>query len=439
LRPVLFLSDTSWTLPVVAAALLGFAVVSQRLEGTSLTPAIAFTAVGLAISSDALGMVDFAPTAHVIKVLAEATLTVVLFADAARVDPRALREQYSLPARLLGIGLPLTIVLGTLVGVPLLGGLSWPEVLLIAVILAPTDAALGQAVVTDAAVPARIRLGLNVESGLNDGICVPLFYIVLAIASADAGDHTDTAAGRLVVEQLGLGALAGAAAGAAAALLLAGALRRQWIGRAWQQVVPLAAAGLAYGAAAAMGGSGFIAAFVAGAVFGGIRRDASGEIDELLEETGGILSAVTFIAFGAVVLEPAFEHMTTAAVVYAVLSLTVIRMLPVALSVIGMRARRETVLFLGWFGPRGLASIVFAVLATEDGPLPHLNTVLDVIALTVALSVVAHGVTAAPLARRYGAWFARHPREAPPEMESRPAHHVRWRRLHAGRHTGSAL
>jgi sodium/hydrogen antiporter len=436
---VLFLSDTSWTIPIVAAALLGFALVSRRLDGTSLTPAIVFTAVGLAIGGDGFGIADLTPSGHAIKLLAEATLTLVLFADAARVDPRALREQFSLPARLLGIGLPLTIVAGLLVGLPLLGDLGWPEVLLIAVILAPTDAALGQAVVTDAAVPSRIRLGLNVESGLNDGICVPLFYIVLAIASAEAGDHTDTAAFRLVVEQLGLGALAGATAGAVAALLLEASIRREWIATPWRQVVPLATAVLAYGAAAAMGGSGFIAAFVAGAVFGGLRRDSSGEIDELLEEVGGVLSAVTFIAFGAAVLGPAIEHVTTAAFVYAVLSLTLIRMLPVALAVAGMHPRRETVLFLGWFGPRGLASIVFAVLATEDGPLPHQATVLEVVAITVALSVLAHGVTAAPLARRYGAWFAAHPDDATPEMESRPAHQVRWRRGHDGRHSGVAL
>jgi len=182
----------AWALPTIAVSLLAYAAVSRRLDGTPITSAIVFTAIGLAVGSDALGLVDPNVSSEPVKVLAEATLAVVLFGDASRIDLRALREEVSIPARLLGIGLPLTIVAGFAVGLVLLGSLTWAEALLLAIVLAPTDAALGQAVVTLPSLPLRVRQGLNVESGLNDGICVPLFFIVLAIAQAESGDLGDT-------------------------------------------------------------------------------------------------------------------------------------------------------------------------------------------------------------------------------------------------------
>ena len=209
-----------WALPTIALALLGFAAVSGRLEGTPITAPMVFTAVGLLVGADTLGLVDPAVPGEAVKLLAEATLALVLFGDASRIDLRALREEVSIPARLLGIGLPLTLIAGFGVGLVLLGSLSWPEALLLAVILAPTDAALGQAVVTLPRLPSRVRQGLNVESGLNDGICVPLFFIVLAIAQAQAGDVSDVAAFRLVAEEIGYGILGGVVAGRLAAAVV---------------------------------------------------------------------------------------------------------------------------------------------------------------------------------------------------------------------------
>ena len=310
--------------------------------------------------------------------------------------------------------------------------------LLLAIVLAPTDAALGQAVVTLPRLPVRIRQGLNVESGLNDGICVPLFFIALALAQADAGDLSGGEAARLVAEEIGYGVLGGVAAGALGAAVIVFAGRRKWIDEPWLQVVPAATAVLAYGLADGLGGSGFIAAFVGGAVFGALRRRQGGEVGYLVEELGGILSSVTFVVFGAIMLGPALGATTWQIALYAVLSLTVVRMLPVAIALVGTAARRPTVGFVGWFGPRGLASIVFAVIIVEEGGLAHEDVIVTTTVLTIALSILAHGLTAAPLAGRYADWFASHPKDSLPTLESSTPTHVRWRNPRIPRTPGRA-
>src|SRR3954471_18860630 len=242
-----------WALATITLILLGFAAISGRIPGTPITAAMVFTAVGLLVGSEALGLVEVAPAGETGKLLAEATLALVLFADASPLEVRALRGELSVPLRLLGIGLPLTLVAGFLAALVVLPELAWPEALLLAVILAPTDAALGQAVVTLMRLPSRVRQGLNVESGLNDGICVPLFWIVLAIAGAESGSIGHGAAARLVFEQIGYGVLAGVLAGVAAACVVVVASRHRHVGGSWLQVVPLAGAGLAFGLADPIG------------------------------------------------------------------------------------------------------------------------------------------------------------------------------------------
>ena len=419
-----------WQLALVALVLLGFAAVSGRLEGTPITAAMVFTAAGLVLGVEALGLVDPEADGLAVKTLAEATLAVVLFSDASRIDLHALRSELGVPARLLGIGLPLTLLAGFVLALVLLDDLRWPEALVLAVILAPTDAALGQAVVTLKRLPVRVRQSLNVESGLNDGICVPLFLIALAIAQAEGGAIGNGHAVQLVFEKIGYGALGGAIAGAATAAVVVWAGRRGLVDPAWLQVVPLAGAGLAFGLAEAIGGSGFIAAFVGGGVFGGLRRGRGGEVSYLLEQAGAVLAAVTFVVFGAVLLGPALGDVTWQIALYAVLSLTVVRMLPVAISLIGTGARRPTVAFLGWFGPRGAATIVFALLVVEEGGLPGDVILLTTVFLAVALSVFAHGATAAPLAERYADWLEAQPDgdRAPVESgEGEEDEEVRWR------------
>jgi NhaP-type Na+/H+ or K+/H+ antiporter len=414
-----------WQLVALAIVLLGFAAVSKRIEGTSVTAPMVFTTAGLVLGVEAVGLIDPAATGVEVKILAEATLTVVLFSDASRIDLAALRRTVWIPARLLGIGLPLTIVAGFLAALVALDDLSWPEALVLAVVLAPTDAALGQAVVTSPRLPVRIRQSLNVESGLNDGICVPLFFIALAIALAEEGAIGDGHAAQLVAEKIGYGALGGVVAGAAAAAVVVFAGGRRLVDETWMQVVPVAGALLAFGLAEAIEGSGFIAAFVGGAVFGGLRRRRGGDVSHLIEQSGAVLVAVTFVVFGAVLLGPALRDLTWQIAVYAVLSLTLVRMVPVAISMLGSGTRPPTVAFLGWFGPRGAASIVFALLLLEEETLPGEALILTTAFVTVGLSVLAHGVTAAPLASRYADWHDARIEQTP--VESGTEEELRWR------------
>ena len=410
----------TWALATVAFLLLVFAALSHRLKRSYVTLAIFFTSTGL-LAGPALGLLDLELGSEPIKLLAQATLTLVLFSDASRISIPALRREFSVPARLLGLGLPLTIAAGTVAGITVLPGVSLAEALVLAVMLACTDAALGQAVVTDRRIPSRIRQGLNVESGLNDGLCVPLFFIALAIAEADEGALSERGALELVAEEIGWGLVGGVAAGALGAVALRTARQRGLAEAHWLQILTAATALLAAGIAHGLGGSIFIAAFVGGFVFGAVRRDVGGEVGYLVDQGGEVLNAVTFLMFGAVILGPVLDDLAWEALLYAVLSLTVVRMLPVALAMLGTRARPPTLAFLGWFGPRGLASIVFAVILVEEAALPHQETLLLAVVATVGLSVYAHGLSALPLTERYVSWYDAHAPEQRPAMESVPA------------------
>ena len=279
-------SVMKWDLAIVAGALLVVAGVSRRLIDTPFTPAMAFVLIGLLVGPFVLDEVTVSPTSATVRTLAEATLAVVLFADASRIKLRVLRQEYAVPLRLLAIGLPLTIAIGALLAAVMFGHLNAAEAVVLAVLLAPTDAALGQAVVTEPRLPSRIRQGLNVESGLNDGICVPLLLIALAAADVEAKTATSHHAVSIVAEEIGYGILGGVAAGLAAAAVVAIGHRRDLISGSWLQVIPIAGAALAYGFAAALGGSGFIAAFLAGAIFGGLVPEESEEASRLNEEIG---------------------------------------------------------------------------------------------------------------------------------------------------------
>ena len=385
-----------------------------------------FTAAGL-LAGPVLGLIDLKIGGEPVKLLAEATLTLVLFADASRISLPSLRTEFAVPARLLGIGLPLTIAAGTLVGVGVLPGVSLVEALVLSIMLACTDAALGKSVVTDERIPSRIRQGLNVESGLNDGICVPLFFIALALAEADEGAMTAHTAVHLVLEEIGYGLVAGVVAGALGALALRVAASRSLVEAHWLQILAASTAVLAAGIATGLGGSIFIAAFVGGFVFGVVGRRTGGEVSYLVDEAGEVLNAVTFIVFGSAILGPALDDLGWQVIVYAVLSLTIVRLLPVALAFLGSGARRPTVAFMGWFGPRGLATIVFAVILIDESSLPHERTLLLAVVATIGISVFAHGLSARPLTNRYVRWYTSHPREKLPPMESVHAAAHRWR------------
>jgi NhaP-type Na+/H+ or K+/H+ antiporter len=308
--------------------------------------------------------------------------------------------------RMLLFGLPGAIGLGLLFAIWLFPQFTFWEAALLAALLAPTDAALGQAVVTAKEVPVRIRQAINVESGLNDGIVLPAVLLFAALASTQGDTEPGTWA-QFPLLQIGLGPVISIAIGYLAARALDYGSEQGWIGPSFQGIGVLAYALLTYVVAELVGGNGFIAAFVGGIVFGSTLRHPCEFLFEFMETEGQLLMLVTFFIFGAVLLPEGLEHLNWSIVGYALLSLTVIRMLPIALSMIGTGLRLPTALFLGWFGPRGLASILFVLLILEESQIAHRHEILAVTLVTVAMSTLLHGVTAAPLARLYGRLAAR--------------------------------
>ena len=408
---------SAWAGVAVAVTLGGYALVSARLSRTIVSGPMIFVAAGLVLGPLGLGLLTLGEDAEPVKVLFEATLALVLFTDALSVQSKALRRDDFLPIRLLAIGLPLTIALGWLFAWLLLPGLNIWEMALVGVILAPTDAALGQSAISNPGVPALVRQGLNVESGLNDGMSLPFFVLFLAAA---AGHESAQGPGEAFFRALVLSAVLGAAVGWGAAIALRWSAAVGWVEGQWRHILVIATAMAAYGLAVVIEGSGFIAAWVAGLVFGTVLRSAaetprSAAADPqqdlrdtagLAEDLGGLLVAVSFVAFGAVLLDPALQHLSWRIVVYAVASLTVVRMLPVVVALVRSGLRRPTVAYIAWFGPRGLASIVLGLITLEEH-IPGVDTVSAVIAVTVGISVYAHGATSVPLAARYAAWWSR--------------------------------
>jgi NhaP-type Na+/H+ or K+/H+ antiporter len=383
---------------LITAALFAWALVSVRLQQADLTAPVVFTAIGAVLAW--FGLVNSTSPPPGITPVVEVTLVWVLFSDAARLPLQQLRRDVGRYARLLGVGLPLTILFGWALAVWFFPGFGLWLALLVGAALAPTDAALGVPVVTNPAVPSRIRQLITVESGLNDGIATPVVMLGIAGAAAATGLESDAGPGSAAVELL-IGAGAGAAIGAGGGYLLQLARRHGAAAEDFAGIGVLALSLLAYSVTLAAGGNGFVAAFCAGLAFGTCAGQRAPAELVFVEQMSGLVSLLVWLAFGAIMIPTMLAHFVPLTLAYAVLSLTVLRMLPVALASIGAGLDRNTILFVGWFGPRGLASLVFALLALEAlGPVS--DQAVAVIAATVLLSVLAHGFSAAPLATRYG-------------------------------------
>ena len=390
------------SIAVVTGGLLLYAMISGRLQGTIITAPLVFIVFGFAIGNGGLGIAAVNPGHSAIHFIAELTLILVLFADAARIDLGRVKRDHNLPVRMLVIGLPLAIIAGTVIAAQLFPQFTLWEAALLAALLAPTDAALGQSVVSAKAVPVRIRQAINVESGLNDGIALPAVLLLAALAGT-TGETTEASEWlRFGVMQVTLGPIAGIVIGFTGARLLDLAAERKWASNAFQGIGILSLAVFTYVAAELIGGNGFIAAFIGGMVFGNALRHPCTFLFEFMETEGQLLMLITFLVFGAALLPEALELATPATIIYAILSLTVIRMIPIGLALIGSGVRLPTQLFLGWFGPRGLASILFVLLILEESAVPHRDELLVITVITVALSALLHGITAAPLAKAYG-------------------------------------
>lgn len=408
------------TFAMVALFLLAFGVVSERLQRSVVTAPMAFAVFGYVMGPDGLGLLDIGFDSEIVRSMSEVTLVIVLFTDASRIDLRILKRNYHLPLRLLGIGLPLTVLSGTLLAAVMLDTLSFWEAAVAAAILAPTDAALGQAVVSSPKVPVRIRQALNVESGLNDGIALPivLFFIHLAAVSeslVDAGYWFD-----FVTHQLVLGPVVGAVVGFGGGRLVEWGGQARWMSSSFQRISAISVSLLAFAGAEAVDGNGFIAAFVAGFVLGNTAKRACTSLIEFAEAEGQLLALSAFFVFGVAEIGPTIDALTAPLVLYAVLSLTLIRMVPVSLSLFGTGLHAPTHVFLGWFGPRGLASILYIFLVLEESGLRGRNQIFSVVMCTVLLSIFAHGMSAWSASQWYARHAERHREIEPDAAEHRP-------------------
>lgn len=379
------------------------------LERTPVSGPVVFILVGLLLGPVGLGWLGSEMSSTELRVLADLTLALVLFVDAANVDLKVLKKYAGIPQRMLLIGLPGVILLGFGFGWLLFGSsLGIYEVAILAVTLAATDAALGKAVVTNKIVPARFREGLNVEGGLNDGLCVPILFVFIALAEGGeaVADGGTVLALKLLVQEIGIGLAVGLGLAALGAWLLGFCAKRQWITAIWVQVPVLALALSSFALAQTLHGSGYIAAFTGGLLFGKLAGKAAHDLVLPAEGPMELLAMLTWVAFGCAVLPAAFSTFTWEVVVYALLSLTVIRMLPIYLSLAGTGEKNASKWFMAWFGPRGLASIVFVVIAWNKG-LPGAEILASVVICTVFLSALAHGVSANPLCKRLAAHLAK--------------------------------
>ena len=393
------------TTPAALAALfVAYGLIASRLERSFVTAPIFFVAFGLLLGPSAVGILASSLDSETTLVVTELTLGILLFADAATVRLREVEGDVRLPVRLLLVGLPLTIVMGTIAAKVLVPEAGWAAAALIASILAPTDAALGLAVVTNPAVPARIRRALNVESGLNDGIATPFVTLFLAVLLTEEGLGSGHWASE-AAKELGLALVAAVVIGVAGGKLLLFARRRGWTSGMSEQLTVLALSVLAYVGAVAIGGNGFVAAFVGGLLFGASTEAREHEPVEFTETVGLFASFFVWTVFGALFVGPVVTgEIEPVAILYAVVSLTLVRMAPVAMALAGTGLRRDTVAFMGWFGPRGLASVVFTLIAVEDlhGSGTVAEHITEFATWTILLSVLGHGLSAGPFARIYG-------------------------------------
>jgi NhaP-type Na+/H+ or K+/H+ antiporter len=396
---------TTETLLIVLGAVAAYALVSRWLEPSIVTLPMIFTGLGLALGGFGLDLVPMELGNEIIHTIAEITLVLVLFSDASAVKRHALSGgSVTIPARMLLIGMPLTVLLGTLVARWVSPDQPWAFALLVAAILTPTDAALSQSVVTSPNVPKPISHSINIESGLNDGLAFPI-VLLAAVFTGEAtgleGAQTPDNIFLFTLLQIVLGPLTGIVVGYGAAKLLDFAIDRHATTIVAQGLYFLSVAFLAYFAADLIGGNGFIAAFVGGFAFGNTLRASSVFIREFMEGEGQLLTLATFLIFGSVLAPIGLAHASWKTVVLALLFLTVVRMVPIWLSLTGLKLSTYERLFLGWFGPRGLASILFALLVLERFSFPGAEELTACVALTVLFSIVAHGVSAAPLSRLF--------------------------------------
>ncbi|HHB76597.1 MAG TPA: sodium:proton antiporter [Desulfobulbus sp.] len=402
----------------ITLVVLGYGYVSKFLARLNISGPMVFTAVGVLLSPLGIGRGKVAIDSELVQIVAEIALIIILFSDAASLDLKRLRESWRLPARLLFIGLPLCIVLSTAAARFFFPGEPESYLLLLALVLAPTDAALGKAVVSDRRVPARIRSVINVESGLNDGIVFPiLITVVTLIVDGTTAGHGSGWLG-YVARQIVFGAVVGAGSGYLGGRLASLVIRRRWMENSFENLVPIALAVFSYYLAEFVGGNGFISAFFSGLFLGNFNETLRTHVEDFAESEGELLALVCFLVFGLAFIPAVLPFWNFKVMFYSLLSLSLLRMVPVAVSLVGSGLDQWSKMFIGWFGPRGIASLLYVLIVVHQiGSIKGHEIIYAVIGLTICLSIFAHGISARPLAAVYGKFHTDNG-----DQTGRPAH-----------------
>lgn len=379
-----------------------YSAVAGKLEKTMFSGPLVFITFGLISGPMGLGILDIDVKNIELRGLADITLALFLFADAANADLNILRRNIVIPRRMLLLGLPLIILLGLGIGLLIFNELTLFEVAILATMLAATDAALGKAVITNESVPISIRESLNAESGLNDGICVPILFLFIALAVGTEVEGSNIGlAFELVAQEIGIGLIVGLGVTFIGVHILRYCKNKGWITELWAQLPVITLSVACFTLAQNLHGSGYIAAFSGGILFAFLaKNEDTHKLLHSAEGTGETLALITWVVFGAAVVGQSFKFFSWEVVLYAILSLTLIRMLPVYLTLTGTGIDNRSKLFLGWFGPRGLASIVFAIIVLNEN-IPGGEILAVTVVCTVFLSIIAHGMSANPLVSRF--------------------------------------
>ncbi len=387
---------------IIALVILLYGYISKALSRLNISGPMMFTGFGLLLSPFGFNITQVEVNAEFVTIIVEIALVLVLFADAALLDLKLLKQSWKIPARLLFIGLPITILAGTYVATLIFPDEPMTYLILLALLLTPTDAALGKAVVSDPQVPKMIRSSINVESGLNDGIVFPIVLTVVAMIVSGLTETQDNGWMAYVVEQIVFGALVGGAIGYVGTKLTVLAVKKSWMESNYQNLIPIALAILSFYLSESLAGNGFIAAFFAGLYAGNTCETTRQHIEDFAETEGELFVLVSFFLFGLAFVPITLAHISVDVVIYAFLSLTVLRILPVMISLIGAKLDLATMAFIAWFGPRGIASILYVlIVAHEMGSMQGFETIYAVVTVTVLMSIFAHGLTAQPLATLY--------------------------------------
>ena len=388
---------------IIALITLIYGFFSKKLERLNISGPMIFLLFGILLSPLGFDLIKISLDSDAVKIVAEIALIIVLFTDSSSLRLKKFKTEWTISARLLFIGLPLTIVLSTYAATLFFPNEPLLYLLLMALILAPTDAALGKAVVTDRLVPEEIRSSINVESGLNDGIVFPLLITVILLITSHKEIGNDSSWIFYLFEQISLGFVIGGISGFIGAKSLTRAVNKLWIKDVYKNLSPVSLAILTYYIAEYFGGNGFIAAFVSGAFFGNFSTLIDSQRESFLESEGEILILISFLVFGLTFIPATIDFWDMKVIFYSFLSLTLFRMIPVALSLIGLGLSFSSKLFIGWFGPRGIASILYVMTVAHKIELVDINsTLFSVITLTILLSIILHGLSAKPLVNLYG-------------------------------------